>query len=149
MICTRRVDSPQAVSRFRRLMRRSGRLLLAGFCLVLILCLAGAIWEAIASRRGVNAFPPPGRMISVGTHRLHLLCGTGTPTVVFEPGWPGDYSVWPTVYPPVTGIARLRLRPRRHGLQRAGTSAARQHHDCARTPYIAAGCRRARSMRRS
>jgi hypothetical protein len=34
-----------------------------------------------------DRIPPPGRLIDVGGHRLHLNCiGTGSPTVVHEPG---------------------------------------------------------------
>ena len=34
-----------------------------------------------------TAYPPPGQLIDVGGHRLHLNCtGSGSPTVVLEPG---------------------------------------------------------------
>ncbi len=38
---------------------------------------------------------PPGQMISVGDHRLHLFCqGSGSPTVVIEPGLGVDWVSW-------------------------------------------------------
>jgi len=49
-------------------------------------------------------YPPPGRMIPVGDHRLHLFCqGSGTPTVVIEPGLGVDWVAWTPV---VTDLAR-------------------------------------------
>ena len=34
-----------------------------------------------------TAYPAPGQLIDVGGHRLHLNCtGSGSPTVVLEPG---------------------------------------------------------------
>jgi pimeloyl-ACP methyl ester carboxylesterase len=41
---------------------------------------------------GANAYPMPGQLIDVGGHRLHLHCtGSGSPTVVLQPGG-GDFS---------------------------------------------------------
>src|SRR5215211_1669008 len=42
-------------------------------------------WTGCSSR--CKAYPMPGQLIDVGGHRLHLSCtGSGTPTVVLEPG---------------------------------------------------------------
>ena len=56
---------------------------------VVTLLLAGLIYEAYADARAAREFPPPGRLVDVGGHRLHLVCiGTGEPTVMFEAsGW--------------------------------------------------------------
>lgn len=41
--------------------------------------------EAVARRRYHDEYPPPGRMVSIDTHDVHLHCvGSGSPTVVFE-----------------------------------------------------------------
>lgn len=43
-------------------------------------------------------YPPPGQMIAVGDHRLHLYCqGTGAPTVVIETGLGVDWVAWAPV----------------------------------------------------
>jgi pimeloyl-ACP methyl ester carboxylesterase len=48
------------------------------------------------------AYPPPGRLISVGTHRLHLNCaGAGGPAVVFDAPLGGSSVTWATVQPAV------------------------------------------------
>src|SRR5205823_14831714 len=34
----------------------------------------GSIYQAVASRYDAQAFPPPGKLIEVGGHRLHIYC---------------------------------------------------------------------------
>ena len=51
--------------------------------------IVGAIYQAIATARDKRNFPPPGQLIDVGGHRLHLhVTGTdtGKPTVILEAG---------------------------------------------------------------
>lgn len=49
-------------------------------------------------------YPPPGQMIKVGEHRLHLYCqGAGKPTVVIEPGLGVDWAEWAPI---VVDLAR-------------------------------------------
>ena len=63
--------------------RRSFLLCLLG--LAVALPVAGLLYEAVAEARAATEFPPPGRLIDVGGHRLHLICiGAGEPTVMFE-----------------------------------------------------------------
>lgn len=53
--------------------------------MLLVLPLAGCLYEANASARAEARFPPPGRLIDIGARRLHLLCiGSGRPIVLFE-----------------------------------------------------------------
>ncbi len=64
-----------------------------------VLCVAalagGACYEYFAERRDLAAAPPPGRLIDVGGHRLHLWCeGQGTPAVVFEVAAGGSSLGW-------------------------------------------------------
>lgn len=51
--------------------------------------------------------PPPGRLVDVGTHRLHLRCeGAGTPTVVFDAALGASSLSWSLVQPAVAGLTR-------------------------------------------
>lgn len=62
-----------------------GRTLLV--LLILFLGLIIYLWirESVARNRYQAQYPPPGRMVSIGTHDIHLNCvGSGRPTVVFE-----------------------------------------------------------------
>jgi pimeloyl-ACP methyl ester carboxylesterase len=56
---------------------------------IISLPIIGAIYQAIATVRDKRRFPPPGQLIDVGGHRLHLhVTGTdaGKPTVILEAG---------------------------------------------------------------
>jgi len=66
--------------------RRILRSLLIAAGVLLVIAIAGAIYQSVTTRRALARFPPPGRLIDVGGRRLHLLCiGEGAPTVIFEP----------------------------------------------------------------
>ncbi|HEV2864047.1 MAG TPA: alpha/beta hydrolase [Pyrinomonadaceae bacterium] len=78
--------------------------------LVSALALAGAIYQAAASRLDRERYPPPGRLVAAGGYRLHVLCsgpeGGGGPTVVMDAGI-GECSLgWGLVQPEVAGFAR-------------------------------------------
>jgi pimeloyl-ACP methyl ester carboxylesterase len=78
--------------------------------LVLIL-LAGAIYERRASKRAYARFNPPGRRIDIGGHRLYITTMgekvPGRPTVVLEAGH-GDWSrVWRNVMPEVSTFTHV------------------------------------------
>jgi pimeloyl-ACP methyl ester carboxylesterase len=75
---------------------------------LLILILAGWIYEPLAEAADAQAYPPPGKMVDVGGYRLHIKCsGSGSPTVVIESGW-GDMSAsWGWVQPEVAKTTRI------------------------------------------
>ncbi|HKV23011.1 MAG TPA: alpha/beta hydrolase [Candidatus Acidoferrum sp.] len=57
--------------------------------------LAGYLFQVLGKRRDAKHFPPPGRLIDVGTHRLHLLeQGRTGPTVVLEAGLMSTVLSW-------------------------------------------------------
>ena len=71
-------------SRLRLWLKRA---LLGVAGLIILAVCTGSIWEAISWRNTVANYPPPGKMVDVGGHRMHILCsGTGSPTVVLEAG---------------------------------------------------------------
>jgi pimeloyl-ACP methyl ester carboxylesterase len=52
-------------------------------------------------------YPPPGRLIDVGTHRLHLRCeGDGTPSVIFDAALGASSLSWSLVQPAVARCTR-------------------------------------------
>jgi pimeloyl-ACP methyl ester carboxylesterase len=61
------------------------------------LLVTGAIYQAIATRLDKRRFPPPGQLVDVGGHRLHLNV-TGSsgdrPTVILEAGMASISSNW-------------------------------------------------------
>lgn len=51
-------------------------------------------------------FAPPGRLVSIGTHRLHVQClGTGAPPVIFDAALGGSSLSWTFVQPAVAAFA--------------------------------------------
>ncbi len=69
--------------------------------LLVALAAAGAIYQAIATVNDRSALPPPGMMVDVGGHRLHILCmgnaAPGGPTVILEAGTAGSSPAWALV----------------------------------------------------
>ena len=69
-------------------------------CLV-VLALAGP--AAVALPFVPDSEPPPGMLVGIGSHRLHIHCtGRGSPAVVFESGLGGTSLDWVKVQPAVS-----------------------------------------------
>lgn len=67
------------------LSRRPAALMLIFLGLLAALPLTGAAYEILTARRDSSRFAAPGRLVSIGRGRLHLICaGSETPTVIFE-----------------------------------------------------------------
>ena len=66
----------------------------------------GVVASVVAGQ--LSPGPAPGRMIDVGTHRVHWLCtGHGSPTVVLEAGAGSFSSTWAAVQPQVAAVTRV------------------------------------------
>ena len=86
-------------SRIWRTIKRAA-IWLAGF--VLIALLAGAAFQVVTTRLDEGKYPPPGQMVDVAGHSIHLNCsGSGAPTVVLEAGLGGGSLDWALVQPEV------------------------------------------------
>jgi len=71
----------------RELRSRSGRWLLYPVLAMLALAAVGGGYATLGAAADARAYPMPGQLIDVDGHRLHLHCtGSGSPTVVLEPG---------------------------------------------------------------
>lgn len=79
--------------RARRTLRSwTRRWLLGPVLALLVLASVGGAYETIGSATAPT-YAAPGRLVDVGGHRLHLSCtGSGSPTVVLEPGAGGMSS---------------------------------------------------------
>jgi pimeloyl-ACP methyl ester carboxylesterase len=84
------------------------RALIAVCVLVILLPVSGAIVHWAATRRDLAAVPPPGRLVDIGGHQLHLWCtGEGLLTVILESGLGGSSVELGYVQPEVAGFARV------------------------------------------
>ena len=92
----------------RRVIRRIGKALLGLVGALLVLAVAGAIYQAIATELAERAYPPPGEMVDVGGYSLHINCvGQGSPTVVLDAGSGGFSAQWVRVQREVSGTTRV------------------------------------------
>jgi pimeloyl-ACP methyl ester carboxylesterase len=79
---------------------------LGGF--VVLAAFTGAAYQWIATRRDLAANPPPGRLVDVGSHKLHIWCtGAGQPAVILETGLGGSSADWGFVQPEVAAFTRV------------------------------------------
>jgi hypothetical protein len=77
----------------RQLRSRSRLLLLYPVLAMLALASIGGGYATVGEAADAKAYPMPGQLIDVSGHRLHLNCtGSGSPTVVLEPGAGGTSS---------------------------------------------------------
>ena len=91
----------------RRQLRSRSRWLLYPVFATLAVASAGAGYETVSETLDTDT-AMPGQLVDVGDHQLHLTCtGSGSPTVVLEPG-AGDFSAafgW--IAPVVAGDTRV------------------------------------------
>lgn len=78
---------------WRTALRWGKRLALGALSLILALAVTGTSYQAMATAADKEQFPPPGNMVKVGDHQLHIYClGAGSPTVIVDNG-AGNWSV--------------------------------------------------------
>jgi pimeloyl-ACP methyl ester carboxylesterase len=78
--------------------------------LVLVLVLAGLVYQFVATQLAYRRYPAPGEMVAVAGHDMQLYCtgeGRGGPTVVMDAGLGGGVLDWQTVQPEVARFARV------------------------------------------
>ena len=97
-----------AVQAHRQLRSRSRWLLIYPVVAVMALASVGAGYETVREHLDESAYPMAGQLVDVGGHRLHLQCtGSGSPTVVLQPGGGDMSSVMGWIAPAVAAHTRL------------------------------------------
>jgi pimeloyl-ACP methyl ester carboxylesterase len=74
------------------------------------LLLSGAVYQALSTRRDKQRFPPPGQLVDVGGHRLHLNVKGNScdrPTVILEAGMASISSNWGWVHQEVAKTTQV------------------------------------------
>jgi pimeloyl-ACP methyl ester carboxylesterase len=85
-----------------------GRAALGVLVFLVILVVAGAIYQATASASDARKYPPPGQVYEVGGTKLHLYCtGEGSPTVILEAGAGSPSLTWFPVQEKITELTRV------------------------------------------
>jgi pimeloyl-ACP methyl ester carboxylesterase len=74
------------------------------FALTLI---AGLLYQNIRESRDLERYPPPGRMVGVDGHLVHIHCiGKGSPTVILELGVGSASFAWYDIHKRISQITR-------------------------------------------
>jgi len=77
-------------------------------CAALLLSAVGGAYETYRESADVADYPMVGRLIDVGGHQLHIQCtGTGSPTVVLEPGLGEPSTAMAWIAPQVAHTTRV------------------------------------------
>jgi pimeloyl-ACP methyl ester carboxylesterase len=84
------------------------RILVAVSGLLIVAGASGATYQWRATRKDLARTPPPGQLVDVGGHRLHVWCtGAGAPAVILESGLGGSSAGWGFVQPDVARFTRV------------------------------------------
>jgi len=97
------------IVRARRDLRSPTRMwILYPVCGVLFLSALGGGYETYRETADAGSYAMPGRLIDVGGHKLHINCtGTGSPTVVLEPGLGEPSTAMAWIAPDVAATTRV------------------------------------------
>jgi pimeloyl-ACP methyl ester carboxylesterase len=88
--------------------RWTRRILIGLSGLFVLVAAAGATYQWAATRKELASTPPPGQLVDVGGHRLHLWCtGAGAPPVILEAGLGGSSADWGFVQPELARFTRV------------------------------------------
>jgi pimeloyl-ACP methyl ester carboxylesterase len=100
--------TPRSTGSGSALWRWTKRGVLALVVLLVLLALTGLLYQYTLTRREARESPPPGKLIAVDGHQMHLYCtGTGSPTVVLESAQGGTWMDWALVQPEVAKFTRV------------------------------------------
>jgi pimeloyl-ACP methyl ester carboxylesterase len=96
-------------TRPRRRLRSWIRRGLLGLVIGLVaLAVIGVIYQAFATEIYRRIYPPPGELVDVGGHSLHINCvGEGSPTVILESGLGATSVDWANIQPEVANTTRV------------------------------------------
>ena len=87
---------------------RGGRIQLYIVFTIMALSAVGGGWQTVSEATETNGYLTSGRLIDVGGHQMHLDCtGSGSPTVVLEPGAGGTSASMAWVTPAVARQTRV------------------------------------------
>jgi pimeloyl-ACP methyl ester carboxylesterase len=84
------------------------RIAFALLLIVLILAIAGFLYENISEARDRRFNPMPGRLVDVNLHRMHIDCnGEGGPAVILDSGLGDGYISWRHVQPEIAKFVQV------------------------------------------
>ena len=95
-------------TRTQKIMNSLKRGLIRVTIFILILAIAGTIYQTAATEADQRNFPPPGNLIDVGGFKMHIHCeGEGSPIVILEAMSGGTSAYWGWIQPEVAKEAKV------------------------------------------
>src|SRR5260370_39597637 len=84
------------------------RIGLGVLALVVVLAVAGFLYENISEARDRRFNAMAGRLVDVGRRRMHIDCtGQGSPAVILDSGLGDSFVSWPKWQPPIGRFTQL------------------------------------------
>lgn len=101
-------EHPPKRSKLKGCLRILARGFMGMVALIIILAVVGYVYEHYASEQDMKRYPPPGQLILVEDHKLHLYCtGSGSPTVILEAAAQSSSLDWGYVQPPIAKLTHV------------------------------------------
>ncbi|MDF2674057.1 MAG: putative hydrolase or acyltransferase of alpha/beta superfamily [Clostridiales bacterium] len=95
----------------RKILKRKSKILIG----ILVILILGIVYEQIGEHLDNNRFQPPGKIINVDGHNMHIFAeGKGNATVVFAAGWktPSPYVDFYPLYSEISKHTRIAVYDR-------------------------------------
>jgi pimeloyl-ACP methyl ester carboxylesterase len=101
-------QNSQSHHKLRVVVRWLKRITVTFIALAILLAASGWAYQSISEYNDLRQYSPPGKLVDIGSHHLHLYCtGAGTPTVVLESGLAGPALQWTLVQQELTKTTRV------------------------------------------
>jgi pimeloyl-ACP methyl ester carboxylesterase len=102
------VQPAPGASRTRRVLRVIRRIVVGLIALIVFVLVVGSVYQLIAGNVPDGKYPPPWRLVDIGSRVLHVNCmGQGTPTVILEAGLGSGAITWQHVQRPISEPTRV------------------------------------------
>lgn len=76
--------------------------------ILVVAAVLGVIYQYLGTLRDARQYPPIGRLVDLGTHRLHVVeSGSGSPTIVLESGLMSTVLSWTELQRELSGSFRV------------------------------------------
>ncbi|HEX9839220.1 MAG TPA: alpha/beta hydrolase [Anaerolineales bacterium] len=76
--------------------------------LLVVLAIAGMIYQTAATEADQRKYPPPGILVNVGGYKMHIHCmGEGSPTVILDHAGGGSSVDWSLIQPKLADHTRV------------------------------------------
>ena len=99
------MNSKTFLPRISRFLTRSF-LWLSGF--IVVLAIAGMLYQTAATEADQRKYPPPGILVNVDGYKMHMYCmGEGSPTIVLDHAGGGSSVDWSLIQPKLAAHTRV------------------------------------------